>query len=299
MIYKNNWLTWGYDGVNNAPKTKKDSVFNIQFTKTIVKPVQSYYEELINNARAIRETYSGKFDLLFSGGIDSEVILRIYKELGVPLNVFIFKYENNYNHRDVSQAIKTCDALNVKYSLIDFNLEKFFENEAYSIWSKCYTGSSGWLPHMKMTEYLEGIPIIGSGEPYWRKQQDGSWMFEMDEDAKAWTVYHTTIKREVISDWYEHSPNIILSHMDLPIVNDLINNRIPGKISSYSSKGIIHKEIWPDLDLRRKLVGFEGDLPPSPNSKPEFMLEFEKEFIKDKIKTVTFKYSADQLYSIL
>lgn len=299
MIYKNNWLKWGYDGIPNSPKTSKESVFEIQITKTISKPVKSYHEELVDNAKSIRETYSGKFDLLFSGGIDSEVILRIYRDLGIPLNVFIFRYENNYNHRDVAQAIKTCDTLNVKYSLIDFNLEKFFENDAYSIWSKCYAGTSGWLPHMKMTEYLDGIPIIGSGEPYWRKQQDASWMFELDEGAKAWTVYHTTIKREVISDWYEHSPEIILAHMNLPIINDLINNRISGRLSSYSSKGIIHKEIWPDVDLRQKLVGFEGDQPPAADSKPGFMLAFEKEFIKGKVKNAAFKYSADQLRSIL
>jgi hypothetical protein len=150
---------------------------------------------------------------------------------------------------------------------------------------------------MKMTDYLDGVPIIGSGEPYWKKQTTGSWMFELDEGAKAWTVYHTAIGREVISDWYEHSPEIILAHANLPKIADLINNNVPGKLSTYSSKSLIHKDIWPDVDIRPKLVGFEGSL--EPGSKPEFMLKFEKEIINDKVKNVTLKYSLDQLTSVL
>ena len=299
MHYKNNWFSWYYDGVEKCHKQRLTSKFSIDIKKTICKPVKSYYEELFDNATLIRDTLVGPLDLLFSGGIDSEVILRVYRDLKIPINVYIFKYENNYNHREYNQAIKICEALNVKYNVIDFNVQKFFENDAYDIWSKCFANSSGWLPHMKMTEYLDGIPIFGSGDPYWRKQDNGTWMFEIDEGAKFWTTYHVAVGREAICDWYEYSPEIIIAHMNLPKIDNLINNRIPGKLSSFSHKSIIHKDYWPDIDIRQKLVGFEGEAPPSPNSKPEFMLAFEKEFIKGKTEAVTVRYTAEQLRSIL
>jgi hypothetical protein len=150
-----------------------------------------------------------------------------------------------------------------------------------------------------MTEYLDGVPIFGSGDPYWRRQNDGVWMFEIDEGAKFWTTYHIAVGRESICDWYECSPEIILSHMNLPRINDLINNRIPGKLSSFSHKSIIHKDYWSDIDIRQKLVGFEGDMSPSPTSKPDFMRAFEKEFIEGNVQTTTIRYTAEQLRSIL
>lgn len=282
MFYKNNWFTYSYDSVLFGHKDSPSSEFTIELTPTVTS-VGSYHEELKNNAMRIRDMITGSLDLMFSGGIDSEVILRIYNDLKIPINVYIFKYENDYNYREFNQAIKVCDALGVKHKIIDFNLEKFFENEAHSIWSKVNCNSSGWLPHMKMTEYLDGTPIIGSGDPYWIRTSKElttkcPWVFEIDEGAKAWTVYHKNIQRNIISDWYEYSPEMIISHLNLPLIQKLINDQIPGKLSSFSSKAILHKEIWPSIDIRPKLVGFEGDKPAGYYSKPAFMLDFDNAY---------------------
>lgn len=297
MFYKDNWLSWSYNGITRSPKKSLTADFNIHLTQTIHKSVGSYHEELFNHARNIRDTIDGKFDLLFSGGIDSEVILRVYKDLGVPLNVYIFKYENDLNYKEYNCAIKICKELNVPYKSIDFNVQKFFENDAYDVWTKCYANSSGWLPHMKMTEYLDNIPVFGSGDPYWRKQNDGSWKFELDEGAKFWTLYHVAIGRVALCDWYEYSPELIISHMQLPKIDNLINDRIPGKLSSFSHKHIIHKDIWNDIEIRNKMVGFEKDQ--SPGSKPKFMLEFEEQYINRKVESKIFRYSKEELRALL
>lgn len=285
MFYKNNWFSYAYDSKPFGHKNTPSSEFTIELSPTVIS-VKSYYEELKNNAMCIRDMFTGTLDLLFSGGIDSEVVLRIYNDLQIPINVYIFKYENNYNYKEFNQAIKICESLDSKYTVIDFNLEKFFENEAYGIWSKVNCKGSGWLPHMKMTEYLDGTPIIGSGDPYWiRASKDLTvkqpWKFEIDEGAKAWSVYHKHIQRNVVTDWYEYSPEMIISHLNLPLIQKLINDQIPGKLSSFSSKAVVHKEIWPDIDIRPKLVGFEGDNPAGYSSKPAFMLDFDNIYCTD------------------
>jgi hypothetical protein len=258
----------------------------------------SYYEELFENARNIRDLISGPLDLMFSGGIDSEVILRIYRDLKIPINVFIFKYDDMLNYREFEHAINVCANLNIKHTIIDFNVEKFFENDAYDIWKKCNANSSGWLPHMKMTEYLDNTPIFGSGDPYWRKQDDGKWMFELDEGAKFWTLYHKAISRTAVTDWYEYRPEIILSHMQLPKIQQLINNQQLGKTSSFSNKSPIHKDYWDDIDIRPKMVGFERDNVIAKDSKPAFMLEFERQYTS-KVKSVTYRYTAEQITDLL
>jgi hypothetical protein len=288
MFFKNGWLDWAGSGDD----------FKFILKKTVNQPVMNYFDELFENARNIRDIISGPLDLMFSGGIDSEVILRVYRDLKIPINVFIFKYEDMLNYREFDHAIKVCTDLNVKHKVIDFNVKRFFENDAYGIWSKCNTSSSSWLPHMKLTEYLDNTPIIASGEPYWKKQDDGTWIFELEEDAKFWTIYHKTIGRTAITDWYEYRPEVILSHMQLPRVQQLINNQVPGKTSTVTSKALIHQAKWDDIIIRDKMVGFEKDLTPSKESKPLYMLEFDKHYCST-ISSTIYKYTPAEITDAL
>lgn len=305
MFYKDNWLSWSYDnGPTNGPKLTPRAEFKLHFKNVVTRPVKSYHEELLSNAQLIRDTFTGGLDLLFSGGIDSEVILRVYHELKIPINVFVFKYENNYNLLEYNHAIEVCNELNVTPTIIDFNLEKFFENDAYDIWSKCYAYSSGWLPHMKMTEYLDGLPIIGSGEPYWRHtSRDLSnpepWVFDIEEVSHHWAVYHKTINRPCITDWYEYSPEITLSHLQLPYVQDLVNNRVSGKLSTVSSKAFIHQAYWPTIKDRPKMIGFEGTAHKKGEQPvPPFMLEFSKTYIREKVDAKFYTFTQDEIVKL-
>jgi hypothetical protein len=303
MFYKNNWFSWTYDnGLEYGPKLHPTAEFKLVLKNTITRPIKSYYEELLENGRIIRDTFSGPLDLLFSGGVDSEIILRVYQDLGIPINVYIFKYENDYNLPEYTQALKSCNKLNVTPKIIDFNLQKFFENDAYDIQQKVFAVESGRLPHMKLTEYCDGLPIIGSGEPYIRRtsrdlNKKYPWVFELDEKCHHWSVYHKTINRPCITDWYEYSPELILSYFNLPYAQHLLNDEVHGKLSNESTKCEVHQEYWSDLDLRQKLVGFEG---PNPNKfKPPvqpFMLEFGKKHIRGVVTAKSYTFSKEELF---
>jgi hypothetical protein len=151
---------------------------------------------------------------------------------------------------------------------------------------------------MKMTEYVDGTPIIGSGDPYWKKTDRG-WQFELDEGAKHWSVYHKTVGRVCIADWYEYSPELIVSHTQLPLIQDLINNRIPGKLSSFTSKPVVHKAYWPTIDIRAKMVGFEGGAPNPNKPVPDFMVEFSKQYGRDKVHTTVQLFTEQELMNVL
>jgi hypothetical protein len=304
MFYKNNWLAWTYDdGQEYGPKLHPTAEFKLILRNTVSRPIKSYYEELLENGRIVRDTFSGPLDLLFSGGVDSEIILRVYKDLGIPINVYIFKYENDYNLIEYTQAIKTCNDLNVIPKIIDFDLQKFFENDAYDIQQKIFAAESGWLPHMKLTEYCDGLPILGSGNPYVRRTSRDMtkkypWVLELDEKCHHWAVYHKTINRPCITDWYEYSPELLLSYFNLPFVQQLVNDEVPGKLSNESTKVQVHQDYWPDLDPRQKLVGFEGPRPDksSPEVQP-FMLEFGKQYIRGVVTARSYIFSKEELFN--
>jgi hypothetical protein len=86
--------------------------------------------------------------------------------------------------------------------------------------------------------------------------------------------------------------------MQLPRVQQLLNNQVPGKTSTVSSKALIHQAKWDDIIIRAKMVGFEKDLTPSKESKPSYMLEFDKHYCS-KINSAIHKYTSIEITNAL
>ncbi len=299
----NNWMTYSFDGVEYGPKLSPTSKFVINLKPQIEGPLPSYKDALMRNARLLRDSYSEPFDVLLSGGIDSEVVVRTFKECGIKHNTVIFRLENDYNIRDVTNAIKVCENLNLKYKIIDFNLQKFFENDAMDYFQRIWCPMAGRLPRLKWIDMLDNIPVFGEGEPYIHRElkedysKKSNWHFVFNEIVYSSSIYSRFLNRTVIGDWYEFTPEVLLSFYELDSVNDLINDKIPGKLSSWSIRSDVHKMIWPDIQFKEKLVGYEG-LTGKPRSCPDFMTEF---YIQNQLPVSAgeFYYTKEELFKAL
>jgi hypothetical protein len=266
MSTYNDWLTWSVNDELFGLRKNKDDVYTLNINAlSITEPAKSYKEELYNNARLMRDYHVGEFDVLLSGGIDSEVVVRTFKDLKIPHNTYIFKYENNINYKDVSSAVEIATCLNIPYKIIDFNLEKFFEVEAYDVFQKSGCIRAGRLPHLKFFDYLDNIPVMGEAEPYWLRVLTGdyskksNWIFPLNESNHNASMYLHSLGRDNICDWYEFNPNLIKAFNNLPIIQDLINDKLIGKQSCWTSRTPIHQTIWSDIKHKHKLPGYEGE----------------------------------------
>ena len=269
------WLSWSMNGVPYALRKNKDCVCTFNMVKSDTQ-VGTYKEELLNNARAIRDYYSDPFDVLYSGGIDSEVILRVFKELGIKHNTIVVRYKDGYNKREVDCAIESLKQLNLPHKIIDFDLKKFYENEAYDLCIKSSCIRVGRVNHVKFcADFCDNIPIMGEGDIYWYRTHDidytvpSEWRFIVSEASHNCNSYLTSLGRENVCDFYEFTPNLIKAYNNQPIMQQLLNDKIPGKTSNWSSKWLMHSELWPDLIKRVKLTGLEGDN--VPGSAPDFV----------------------------
>lgn len=300
-----NWMSYSYDGIEYGKKTSNTSQFKLLINKKASSPIPSYKDALFNNAKLMRDMYSEPFDVCLSGGIDSEVIVRTFKTLGIKFNTFIFKLEDNLNIQDVSDAIDICTELNLDYSIIDFNLRSFFENDALDMFNQHPYVTVERLPRLKWINYLDNIPVFGDGEPYWRRKKEddyavkSEWNFVFAEESQyANSFYARDIGRKVISEWYEYTPEIILSYYHTPIIKKLLNDEIHGKISCYSSRAELHRDIWPDIKYKQKLVGYEGFLPAYTGTIPEYMQEFHRTYLTQYEYTKLW-YSINELENLL
>lgn len=276
----NGWLGWSYNDKLYSVRQNKNCKYKFIVNKQDSINQLSYKEALLYNAEMAREYFSDKFDLLFSGGIDSEVVLRTFKDLGITHNTYIFKYNNNYNRRDYETAINVAENLNVPYKVIDFNLENFFENDAYDLFTKSKCIRAGRLVHLKLCELVDNIPVMGEAEPYWLRELGADytiksgWKFPMNESNHNCSIYLHSLGRENLCDFYEFTPNVIAAFQAHPLTHKLLNDDLPGKISNWSNRISMHQEIWPDIVHRYKLTGYESEN--YPGFYPNFFTDFQE-----------------------
>jgi hypothetical protein len=301
IIYNyKNWLSWSYNNTPHGYRTDINDSYKYHIDTTFIEsPVLTYKDELYKSASLMRDCFTEPFDVLLSGGIDSEVVVRTFNDLGIKHNTFIFKYEDNLNYRDVESATEICLSLGINFNIIDFNLKNFFENEAYTLFQKSGSLQAGRLPQLKFLDLLDNIPVTGNSEPYWKREllsdytKKSEWLFSIREGDHNLSMYCYSQGRNSICDWYEFHPNVIKSFNVHPLITNLLSDNIPGKISSWSSRTAIHREIWPDIKDKLKLIGFENNN--IPGSCPEYIVELQKTIDTEMGKGQDYWYTPIQL----
>jgi len=298
-----NWMSFSFDGIEYGKKVHQESSFNLRFNKKVDSYIPSYKDALLNNARLMRDRYSEPFDVMLSGGIDSEVVVRTFHTLGIPHNTLIFRLEDDMNIRDVNSAVKICTELGIKYKIIDFNLQKFFENDALEIFEKSFASGVGRLPRLKWLEYSDNIPVFCDGEPYWKRElerdysQKSIWKLILEEEYYSCSIFAKNTGRTAICDWYEYSPDVMLSYLEIPLIKKLLNDEVEGKLSSWSSRTPIHQEIWPTIEPKLKLIGYEG-ADSAPGYRPEYMSEFYNSYMKE-VSANIYCYTEEELLNLV
>ena len=259
---ENNWYKWNYGTGEMFGRQTSNDTFNTYYGKSS-SPVLSFKEEMLKAARSTLDHYPGLRPSVFlSGGVDSEMILKSYIEIGSDPEVFIVRYENDYNLYDVSYAITICSMLGIEYNLIDFNLQKFYETDAERVSVEAQICRPRMLPHLKFTENIDGLVIVGHSDMAWyRADEDyavnSHWFvrdYEHDIGCDKYNILHN---RPAIYQWFKWSPGLILSFTKLDWFNKLTNDKYYGKTGINSTKILGYREYFPELIERKKQTGFE------------------------------------------
>jgi hypothetical protein len=294
-------MTYSFDGILNSPKSSRRSFLDIHFNISNDIMPMSYHDALIQNASIMRDSFSEPFDVLLSGGIDSEVIVRTFKDLGITHNTFIFRYEDNLNIRDINSSIQICETLNIPYKIIDFNLSKFYEHDAKDIFEKTLVPHSPSLSKIKWLDYLDNIPVFGEGSPYWKRDllsdytKKSNWSLYLTERQLFMSLTSHHHNREIIGEWYLYTPYITMSYHQNDLIKDLLDDKNVGKKSTLSSRISLHQQIWPDIKNKSKLIGYEGPTGTPLESLPKFFKDFYMENQMSDLTNLSFTYSLEEV----
>lgn len=256
---ENNWYKWSY-GDNLFGRQTGGLTWNTIYDAKVSK-LGTFKEEMHRAARSTMDHFSGlKPCVFFSGGSESELVLRSYVDIGADPIVNIFRFEDHINEYDVSYAIVVCDQLGVDYNIIDFNLKSFFENDAEQISEYAQVDRPRGLPQLKFLDYTEGFAVLGIGDPRWSRDLNSGtpWVLLDQEHDTGWDKYILHRNAPAIAQWFKWTPELVLAYTETQWFKDLIlNNRWSGREGVTSTKLIGYREAYPDMLMRTKKTGME------------------------------------------
>lgn len=301
MIHtENNWVSWNYDnGPLYARSTSPSEKFNLVYKQTN-EEIGTMWEEAVKGAKSTLDFFPNlKPSIFFSGGVDSEVMLRAFLHIGAKPNVYVVRYENDINLYDVSYAVAIANSLGVDIKIIDFNLEKFYENDAEKVSEDAQCDRPRMLPQMMFADYVDGLPILCMADITWQRSdadysKQGVWKaWELEGDC-SFDRYNILKGRTAIYQWGRWSPGIFLAQTKWKWFNRLISDGYIGKLGNSSTKMDGFLEEFPDMIPRKKKVGFE--------TCENIIKEFE-DFLKSKYNGLPFRrqceYTPDELWKLV
>jgi hypothetical protein len=288
-LTKNNYLygighgeTWH---VNIDPPTRK---------------IKTYFEETLDAVEYIYANKTGKFQVLYSGGIDSQYVCEVLLYLGIEFDPIIIELKNNsrevLNMHDIAYAFDFCTSKNIKPVIYDLNFDEFVESGKIIEVAKSVNCCSFAIPAtLHVAGQLDGYSIIAGGDPYIKYNESKNiWLFEELEYAHSSLRYYAKNNLNGSPFILSYTPEMMLSFLLDPRIVELGSGLIPGKTGSNSSKSYVYNngsgfniDVYDFANMSRiKYTGYEkinsSTLMNHPNIKifEEFKLKWNGEYLE-------------------
>lgn len=207
--------------------------------------------------------------VFYSGGSDSEVVIRTLLALGIKPEVHIIQFADGLNEHEVQHAFKNCEAFGLEPHVWHHDAMRYIKDDMYLDFATKYQCSQ--IAYLKVLEYAKRLdkPVVMGGEIYLQKHQhhdDGalhaptSWYYVYREDEDGVTYrYSYDTGHPVINEFFTYTPNLLYSWLTHPRIKSITNNEEPGKITLLSIKARVYEQqLGYALTAKNKFHGYEA-----------------------------------------
>jgi hypothetical protein len=221
----------------------------------------SWLNEQYRTADLIYKEFGKDLVVMFSGGTDSEIVLRAFKEIGITPRAVFIRFENDYNLSDFKTAEIVARDVDVPLEVIDFDIVEFFNSGNAAEFSKEVQCSQ--IAYLNVYYHILKLqcPAVMGGEVLLKRsvsRNNSRWYycFRENEDASAMRF---SIKYNIplVNEWFSYTPEMLAHFLENAKVKSLISDRFNYKLASVSSKNTILYELMPSLIKKVKTHGFE------------------------------------------
>jgi hypothetical protein len=219
--------------------------------------IKSYYEETVNVAEILWSQKQGNLFLCYSGGLDSEYVLSVFKSLGMPITPVIMRTQ--YNHHETQYAFKYCDENSITPVIIDLDYDKFVESGEFLKIATEYKIAAYQLPsNLWLTTQIDGTVITGDSDPHLFLHNDNKWYVDEIEPVYAQFEFFKKNNIHGTPFFLSYTSEQYFAFLTDPTMLSLARNEIPGKTGSYSSKvHVYNNQNRFKLEQRVKKHGYE------------------------------------------
>jgi hypothetical protein len=256
----------------------------------------SWRDELRRTADCVLNEFGKDLVVFFSGGTDSEIVIRNFLEIGHKPRCVFLKFKDEYNAPDAKEAEESARDLGIDLEMIDFDVKEFY-NSGEALWFSNQIDCSQITYLMIYYQVMKlAAPAVMGGEML--LQRDSSltspsyWYhcFRENEDASAMR-FSEKFKIPLVNEWFSYTPEMMLYYLEDFELQEVISDPSNKKLSSVSSKNTILKSLFPEIRTKKKTHGFEKLL--------GFNFESYRELSLDKIPRLEPSLDGIPVYKIM
>lgn len=270
-ITHNNHLKFGWgNGTYNFDN--KFGEFWVRYGQAEYYPT-SFKEECVRAARLIGESAKKPILIFFSGGIDSEIMVRSFQEAKVPFEVVVMKFkyrhDDHVNEHETKRAFEIAIQNNIVCHTVTVDLENYFRNTLPELCKRYKTNNWSKLIVTEIIKrYSEYHCVIGDGKlalqrhkTNGRRGLTGLYLEEEIVNIAAIETAHQ-VGTNVYNRFFMYTPELMLAWLTDPLVSHWIQyeNALNSKYTNmnyYGIKTYMMYKHWPDMQIRPKYSGLE------------------------------------------
>jgi hypothetical protein len=206
------------------------------------RKVKSYYEETLEAVEYVYANKTGKIQVLYSGGLDSQYVCEVLLRMKIPFDPVIIDIQSengsSYNDHDTKWAYEFCNARNLKPIVYDLNFDKFVESgKIIEIAESVECCAASVIHTLYVQSQLDGFIILGNDPPYLRYDKERNlWLLEELQYIHAILRFYKKYNLNGCPFLLSYTPEMMLSFLLDPAIVKLGTGQLPGKRGSNSTK---------------------------------------------------------------
>jgi hypothetical protein len=222
----------------------------------------NWLDEQYRTADSVYKEFGKDLIVMFSGGTDSEIVIRSFLAIGVTPRCVFIRFKGGYNEGDYLSAIAVTNALDLPLEVFDIDVIDYYRSgQAAEFAQSIQCRQMAYLTVYKVALELQAPTVMG-GEMFLRRHvtvDNSKWYycFRENEDASAMR-FSLKYNLPLVNEWFSYTPEMLGYYLEDPQVHRLINERFNYKLSSVSSKNEILKRLMPGLLEKEKTHGYEN-----------------------------------------
>lgn len=230
--------------------------FALSYPGTSRKP-GTFKEEVEYSLQQIYDAHQMPFAVMFSGGMDSEVIVRSLHQLQLPFQAYFFEYKLGL-WKEKNRVQEVAKELGIDVKSIFFDEDKFLSGEIFEIAAEYQIPEPFAAFDIKRAMMVEGLPIFGTGDLLLEQLPEGGIVSTEYASLFLPHLYFEKEKRPGCFHFYQSTPELMLSFLQDHHIQTWIKMAPEfGFEDVRYFKAYLYKKYWPTMVIQPKFTGYE------------------------------------------